>query len=156
MAVGTPSVFAKPKAMQAFCPQRPLARPPWGGQVDAGPATHHVAILLAAGLAQAQLSAHVEVFATDLHDPPGEIAMPCEPREIEQAEISDQPALANELRMRPLQAHGHLGVGKVYAKVERSEQARVELSAAIDLYRAMELTFWLPHAKAALAQVEGW
>jgi hypothetical protein len=35
------------------------------------------------------------------------------------------------------------------------EQARAELSAAIALYRAMEMTFWLPQAEAALAQVEG-
>ena len=27
------------------------------------------------------------------------------------------------------------------------------LSAAIDLYRAMEMTFWLPQAEAALAQI---
>ena len=36
----------------------------------------------------------------------------------------------------------------------RSE-AHAELYAAIDLYRAMEMTFWLPQAEAALAQVEG-
>jgi hypothetical protein len=29
------------------------------------------------------------------------------------------------------------------------------LSVAIDLYRAMAMTFWLPQAEAALAQVEG-
>ena len=114
-------------------------------------------ILLAAGLAQAQLSEHVEVFATDLNYPLGEIAMPCEPPEIEQAEIYGQQTLvlANELRMRPLQAHGHVGVGKLYSKVGRSEQARAELSAAIELYQDMKMTFWLPEAEALLAQVEG-
>ena len=35
------------------------------------------------------------------------------------------------------------------------EQARAELSAAIALYRAMEMTFWLPETEAALAQLEG-
>jgi hypothetical protein len=34
------------------------------------------------------------------------------------------------------------------------EQARAELSTAIALYRAMEMTFWLPQAETALAQVE--
>jgi hypothetical protein len=29
------------------------------------------------------------------------------------------------------------------------------LSAAIDLYRAMDMSFWLPQAEAALAQVGG-
>jgi hypothetical protein len=61
--------------------------------------------------------------------------------------------LAHELGMRPLQAHCHLGLGTLYAKTGRREQARTELSAAITLYRAMEMTFWLPQAEATLVQV---
>jgi hypothetical protein len=57
--------------------------------------------------------------------------------------------------MRPLQAHCHLGLGTLYVKVGQMETARTELSAAIELYRAMEMTFWLPQAEAMLAQVEG-
>jgi Flp pilus assembly protein TadD len=57
--------------------------------------------------------------------------------------------------MRPLQAHCHLGLGTLYAKIGRREQAHPELSTAIELYRAMAMTFWLPQAEAALAQVEG-
>jgi hypothetical protein len=34
------------------------------------------------------------------------------------------------------------------------ELARAELSAAIDFYRAMDMTFWLPQTEAVLAQVE--
>jgi hypothetical protein len=56
--------------------------------------------------------------------------------------------------MRPLQAHCHLGLGTLYTKIGRPEQARAELSAAIDLYRAMEMTFWLPQAEAELAEVK--
>jgi hypothetical protein len=40
----------------------------------------------------------------------------------------------------------------LYTKIGRREQARAELSAAIDLYRAMEMTFWLPQAEAALGE----
>ena len=40
-------------------------------------------------------------------------------------------------------------------KIGHHEHARAELSAAIALYRAMDMTFWLPEAEAALAQVEG-
>ena len=40
-------------------------------------------------------------------------------------------------------------------KLDRREQARAELSAAIALYRAMDMTFWLPQAETALAQVGG-
>jgi hypothetical protein len=57
--------------------------------------------------------------------------------------------------MRPLVAHCHLGLGTLYGKTGRPEQARAELCAAIDLYRTMDMTFWLPQAKAALAQAEG-
>jgi hypothetical protein len=39
-----------------------------------------------------------------------------------------------------------------YAKLGRREQTRVELSSAINLYRAKEMTFWLPQAEAALSQ----
>jgi tetratricopeptide (TPR) repeat protein len=62
-------------------------------------------------------------------------------------------ALAEELGMRPLQAHCHLGLGTLYAKTGQREQARAALSAAIELYRGMEMQFWLPQAEATLAQV---
>jgi Flp pilus assembly protein TadD len=64
-------------------------------------------------------------------------------------------ALADELRMRPFQAHCRCGLGTLYAKIGQREPARARLSEAIALYRAMEMTFWLPQAEAALAQVEG-
>src|SRR5437899_658824 len=62
--------------------------------------------------------------------------------------------LADELGMRPLVAHCHRGLGTLYANTGQREQARTELSAAIALYRGMEMTFWLPQTEAALAQVE--
>jgi tetratricopeptide (TPR) repeat protein len=63
-------------------------------------------------------------------------------------------ALAEALGMCPLQAHCHLGLGILYAKLGQQEPARMEVSAAINLYRAMDMTFWLPQAEAALALVE--
>jgi class 3 adenylate cyclase/tetratricopeptide (TPR) repeat protein len=74
-------------------------------------------------------------------------------RDQAEADYCQALALAGELGMRPLVAHCHLGLGTLYLKIGRPEQARGELSAAIDLYRAMEMTFWLPEAEAALAQV---
>jgi hypothetical protein len=35
------------------------------------------------------------------------------------------------------------------------EPARAELTTAIELYCAMDMTFWLPQAEAALAEVWG-
>ena len=55
--------------------------------------------------------------------------------------------------MRPLQAHCHRGLGTLYLKTGQQEQAHAELSTAIALYRAMDMTFWLPQAEVALAQV---
>jgi hypothetical protein len=57
--------------------------------------------------------------------------------------------------MRPLVAHCYRSLGTLYVTTGQREQARAELSTAIALYRAMEMTFWLPQAEAALAQVEG-
>jgi uncharacterized protein HemY len=55
--------------------------------------------------------------------------------------------------MRPLQAHCHLDLGSLYARTGQWPQAHTNLSTAIELYRAMQMTFWLPQAEAALAQV---
>jgi tetratricopeptide (TPR) repeat protein len=61
-------------------------------------------------------------------------------------------ALAETLGMRPLQAHCHAGLGTLYTKTGQREQARAALSAAITLYRAMDMTFFLTRAEAALAE----
>ena len=82
----------------------------------------------------------------------GEIAAHRDPPEVEAAEAhyGQARALAEELGMRPLLAHCHLGLGTLYLNIDRLEQARAELSAAIELYRAMEMTLYLTQAEAAL------
>jgi class 3 adenylate cyclase/tetratricopeptide (TPR) repeat protein len=74
---------------------------------------------------------------------------------IEQAEAHYQQALAlaEELGMRPLVAHCHHGLGRLYGQTGRREAARAALTTAINLYCAMDMTFWLPQAEAALAQL---
>jgi class 3 adenylate cyclase/DNA-binding winged helix-turn-helix (wHTH) protein/tetratricopeptide (TPR) repeat protein len=85
----------------------------------------------------------------------GEIAAYGEPLDVALAEASYRRALAlaEDLGMRPLQAHCHRSLGTLYAKIDLREQARAALSTAVELYDAMEMTFWLPEAEAALAQV---
>ena len=56
--------------------------------------------------------------------------------------------------MRPLVAYCDHGLGRLYGQTGRGALARAALATAIALYRAMEMTFWLPQAEAALAQVE--
>jgi tetratricopeptide (TPR) repeat protein len=86
----------------------------------------------------------------------GDIAAHCTPLQVESAgdDYRQALALADELGMRPLVAHCHRGLGTLYATTGQREPARAELSAAIDLYHDMDMTFWLPQAEAALAQVE--
>jgi tetratricopeptide (TPR) repeat protein len=86
----------------------------------------------------------------------GDIATHRAPPEVDEAAAHYRQALslAEELDMRPLQAHCHRGLGLLYAATGQSEQARAALTTAIEMYRAMEMTFWLPEAEAALAQVE--
>jgi DNA-binding winged helix-turn-helix (wHTH) protein/class 3 adenylate cyclase/tetratricopeptide (TPR) repeat protein len=78
------------------------------------------------------------------------------PSDVGKAEAYYQQAfvLAEDLGMRPLQAHCHRGLGTLYAATGQREQARAALSAAIALYRAMDMTFWLPQTEAALVQVQ--
>ena len=76
-----------------------------------------------------------------------------DPPDVVQAEAYYQQALtlADELSMRPLQAHCHSGLGMLYTKTGQQEQARAELSTAVEMYRTMEMTFWLPQVEGVLA-----
>ncbi len=82
----------------------------------------------------------------------GEIAARAEPPDVAVAEAryGQARALAAELGMRPLVAHCHLGLGTLHAKLGRTEDARTELIAAAELYRAMEMPFWLERADTVL------
>jgi hypothetical protein len=59
-------------------------------------------------------------------------------------------ALANELRMCPLVAHCHLGLGKLYRRTGKHEQAREHLVIATTTYREMAMRFYLEHAEEAM------
>jgi tetratricopeptide (TPR) repeat protein len=80
-----------------------------------------------------------------------------DPPNTAQAEAYYQQALAlaEELGMRPLQAHCHYGLGRLYGQAGQRQPAHAELSAALTMYHGMDMTFWLPQAEAALAQMEG-
>jgi predicted ATPase len=86
----------------------------------------------------------------------GDIALHREVPEVESAPVAYRQALAlaEELGMRPLQAHCHRGLGTLYGQTGEPEHARVELSTALDLYRGMEMMFWVPQVENALADVK--
>jgi tetratricopeptide (TPR) repeat protein len=59
-------------------------------------------------------------------------------------------ALAGELGMRPLVAHCHLGLGKLYRRTGKRDQAREHLTASTTMYREMDMAFWLEKADAEM------
>jgi len=59
-------------------------------------------------------------------------------------------ALATELGMRPLVAHCHFGLGKLYGRTKKRDQAREHLTAATTMYREMAMQFWLQQTEAAM------
>jgi tetratricopeptide (TPR) repeat protein len=85
----------------------------------------------------------------------GDVALSHNPPKTHQAEsyYRHASALSLELGMRPLQAHCHVGLGKVFAIIGAAEQSRAEINAAIDLYRSMEMNLWLGRANAAVRSI---
>jgi len=61
-------------------------------------------------------------------------------------------ALATSLRLRPLVAHCHLGLGKLYRRTGKSEQAHEHLTTATTMYRQMDMRFYLAQAEAAMRE----
>jgi hypothetical protein len=53
--------------------------------------------------------------------------------------------------MRPLQAHCHLGLGSLYGRTGRLDEARAGLTTAKALLREMGMPHWLPEAEEELA-----
>ena len=62
-------------------------------------------------------------------------------------------ALAEELGMRPLAAHCHLGLGTLYRRTGQHDQAREHLTTATAMYREMGMAFWLEQAAAGIKEM---
>jgi tetratricopeptide (TPR) repeat protein len=65
------------------------------------------------------------------------------------AHYRDALALASELGMRPLAAHCHLGLGAVAARTGAMERARSEVASAREIYRTLDMPYWLARAASA-------
>jgi tetratricopeptide (TPR) repeat protein len=63
-------------------------------------------------------------------------------------------ALAQPRGMRPLVAHCHLGLGKLYRRTGKPEPAREHHATATTMYREMDMRFWLEKAEAELKELE--
>jgi tetratricopeptide (TPR) repeat protein len=73
------------------------------------------------------------------------------PPDVLQAETRYQEALAlaEPRGMRPLVAHCHLGLGTLYRRTDKPEQAQEHLTTATTMYRDMDMRFWLEQAETA-------
>ncbi len=82
----------------------------------------------------------------------GEIAAQKDPPGIAEAEDNYHQALAlaEELGMRPLIAQCHLGLGKMYRRIDNLEQAKDHLTTATSMMREMKMGLWLEQAEAEL------
>jgi class 3 adenylate cyclase/tetratricopeptide (TPR) repeat protein len=70
-----------------------------------------------------------------------------------EARFRESRTLANALGMRPLAARCDLGLGKVYRRMGKRAASRAELDTAVEMLRALEMTYWLSEAEAELAAV---
>src|SRR5262249_59670737 len=56
-------------------------------------------------------------------------------------------ALAKLQGMRPVIAHCHLGLGRLYRRTGQPEHARENLATAMTMYREMDMDFWLEQGR---------
>src|SRR4029453_11104449 len=86
----------------------------------------------------------------------GEVAAsgPAVDRAVAERHYRQGVALARELEMRPLVAHCHRGLGKLYRRTGKREQAEEHLATATTMYREMGMTYWREKAEAEMAELK--
>jgi hypothetical protein len=62
-------------------------------------------------------------------------------------------ALAGDLGMRPLIAHCHVGLGKLYRRIGSRQRAEEHLTTATKMMRDMEMGLWLENAETELKEL---
>jgi tetratricopeptide (TPR) repeat protein len=62
-------------------------------------------------------------------------------------------AVAEERGMRPLIAHCHFGLGRLFRRTDRQHQARAHLNTAMAMYCDMGMSYWLENAERELTAV---
>jgi hypothetical protein len=67
--------------------------------------------------------------------------------------LEEALAPATELGIRPEAAHCHLGLGKLYRRTGKREQAQEHLTTATTMYREMGMTYWLEQAEAEMRKL---
>jgi tetratricopeptide (TPR) repeat protein len=84
----------------------------------------------------------------------GDVTARLDSPEDTEGHYRDALALAEELDMRPLLAHCHLGLGKLHWRTGKREQAQENVVTAATMYRDMGMTYWLEQAEAETRQLQ--
>jgi tetratricopeptide (TPR) repeat protein len=85
----------------------------------------------------------------------GEIALAANPVDFENAEGSFRAAniISDKLKMRPLMAYCHVGLGKLYRQSGDLRLAKEHLQSGVALMREMRMGLWLQRAEAELKEL---
>ena len=77
------------------------------------------------------------------------------PAEAEQTEDAYRQALAlaTEMGMRPLVAHCHFCLGRLYRQTSKGEKAEEHFTTATTMYREMDMQFWLEQAEVGMREL---
>jgi class 3 adenylate cyclase/tetratricopeptide (TPR) repeat protein len=76
----------------------------------------------------------------------------CSDVAVAEAHYATSTALAVELGMRPLVAHCHLGLGKLYQLIAKRQEAQEHFATAISMYGDMKMQFYLQNAETEMHQ----
>jgi tetratricopeptide (TPR) repeat protein len=87
----------------------------------------------------------------------GEVAARRDPPDAAGAEGQYREAaqVAAELGMRPLAAHCHVGLGRLYGRLTNRQKAQEHLKTATEMFRGLDMPFWAERARAAIATTGG-
>jgi tetratricopeptide (TPR) repeat protein len=85
----------------------------------------------------------------------GDIAAHPDRFEVDAAEAHYHQALtlAEELGQRPLMAHCHLGLGKLYRRADTQQQAREHLTTAATMFGEMDMPYWREQTETAMTEL---
>ncbi len=102
-----------------------------------------------------QSSSHHPGFAAHALHLLADIATHPDRLDVERAEghYRQALALAEPRGMRPLVAHCHLGLGKLFRRTGQRDQALEHLTAATTMYREMGMAYWLERAEVEMKEL---
>jgi tetratricopeptide (TPR) repeat protein len=85
----------------------------------------------------------------------GEVASHPDHPDIKMAEAhyGAAMALASELGMRPLLAHCHMGLSRLYKRTVKGDKVQEHLTVASKMFRQMGMRFWLEKAEAEMKEL---